>query len=288
MDTIGQILHPRPTLVAGVELDLGDGEYWLRRCRKCGFQFKDPPIDQDRLLKCYESATSDNWEIDPDPWLRQFDMLKSVVKKYAAGSRILDIGCFNGAMLSYFGDSWQAFGIEPSQAAGSLAEKRGVRLLGPSLEHVDPKVDPFDVILAIDVVEHIIDPLPFFQRVSDLLAPNGIFVVLTGDTRSLSWRLQGSHYWYVSLPEHVSFYSQATLDWIGQRVKMAGIDYRRLSHRRLSTPRWISDSLKSAAYIVGRGAGGFGIPALRRQFVERRGPSVESARDHLMYVYRKP
>ena len=65
--TIGEVLHPRPAFVAGVELDLGDTKYWLRTCRRCGFQFKDPLIDQDRLMACYAKATSHNWDTDPDP-----------------------------------------------------------------------------------------------------------------------------------------------------------------------------------------------------------------------------
>lgn len=285
--TIGQILHSRPAYVAGVEIDLSNDDYWLRGCRQCGFQFKDPPIDPERLMACYAKASSDNWETDPDPLWRQFDLLQDVVQTHATGCRMLDVGCFNGAMLTYFGDHWQKFGIEPSHEAAQLAESRGVQVLGPSIDEFDRQRGPFDVVLAIDVVEHIVDPLPFFQRVSELLAPNGVFVILTGDNRSLAWRLQGANYWYVSLPEHVSFYSRQTLDWIGQRLGMTGVEYRRLCHKRLPLWRWASDMLKSATYIGGRAVRGFGVPALRRIFLERRGPSIQAAHDHLMYVYRK-
>jgi SAM-dependent methyltransferase len=277
-----------PAHVAGVEIELGDTEYRLRGCRRCGFQFKDPPIDHDRLMACYAAASSDNWETDPDPQLRQFDLLEGIVREHARGPRMLDIGCFNGAMLNYFGRAWQKFGIEPSQDARRLAERRGVHVLGSRLEDVDHEIAPFDVVLAIDVVEHLVEPLPFFDRVRTLLAPQGIFLILTGDTSSLAWRLQGGNYWYSSLPEHVSFYSRRTLDWIGQRLGMTGVEYRRVCHKKLPLWRWISDMLKSALYVSGRAVGGFGIPALRRLFVERRGPTIQAAHDHLIYVYRKP
>src|SRR4051812_693146 len=164
ISTIGPILHPRPSLVAGVELNLGNGEFWLRACRRCGFQFKDPPIDQDRLIECYKRASFDNWEADPDPRRRQFDVLENVAEKHAAGRRILDVGCFNGAVVSYFSGAWKKFGVNPAEAARRVAETRGVQVLGASLDELDRGIDPFDVILAIDVLEHIVDPMPFFQR----------------------------------------------------------------------------------------------------------------------------
>ena len=285
--TIGEILHPRPAFVAGVELELGDEQFWLRECRQCGFQFKDPIINQARLMECYAKASSHNWDIDPDPLWRQFDVLEAVAKRHANGRRVLDIGCFNGAMLTFFDTSWEKFGIEPSRDAVKLAESRGVRVLGASLDEFDRSTGAFDVILAIDVVEHIVEPLPFFQRVSELLAPNGIFVILTGDNQAIAWRLQGGNYWYSSLPEHVSFYSQKSLDEIGRQTGMAGVEYRRVCHKRLPFRRWAKDMVKSAAYIGGRATRGFGVPALRRLFVERRGPSIQAAHDHLIYVFRR-
>ena len=287
VSTVGPILHPRPALVAGVALELGGTEYWLRECRRCGFQFKDPPIPAERLMECYARATSDNWETDPDPHQRQFDVLRGLLETHASGRRVLDVGCFNGALLGYLGDGWQRYGVEPSQAAAELARRRHVEVLAPSLEELGRDTEPFDAIIATDVVEHIVEPMPFFQQVRDLLAPGGIVLLLTGDSRALAWRLQGGLYWYCSLPEHVSFYSKGTLDWIGDSLGLRGIEYRRLCHKRLPRRQWYTDMAKSAAYIAGRRVRGFGIPSLRRLFVERRGPSIATAQDHLIYMYRK-
>jgi SAM-dependent methyltransferase len=287
LKTLGPILHPRPALVAGVELDLGDVEYRLVGCQRCGFQFKDPAIPAATLMECYRQADSANWDDDPDPWQRKFDVLKEALERFSPGRRVLDVGCFNGALLRYLGGGWQKFGVEPSADAAKLAESRDVQIVAPTLEQLNGRVAPFDAVMAIDVAEHVSEPLTFFRQLSTLVAKGGILIILTGDNESLAWRLQRGVYWYCSLPEHVSFYCRRSLDAIGERTGMRGIEYRRMCHKRMPLRRWCSDMTKSAAYIVGRTTGGLGIPRLRRQFVERRGPSVQSANDHMLYVFRK-
>lgn len=284
---VGPILHPQPTMVAGVALDLGDEPYWLRRCSRCGFEFKDPVIDARKLLACYAAAQSDNWDESPDPEMRQFGLLRDVAARHAAGRRVLDVGCFNGAMLEYFGDNWERFGVEPSREAAELAGRRGVTVLADTLENLDSSARDFDVILAIDVVEHLVEPVPFFCHVSKRLRPGGIFLLLTGNTDSRAWRMQGSMYWYCSLPEHVSFYNRASLRKLGSVSGLECVECIDLCHKRLSTKRWCLDMVKSAGYVAVRAAKGFGIPALRRMFVERRGPSIQAAKDHLICVLRK-
>jgi SAM-dependent methyltransferase len=285
---VSQILHPSPALVAGVALDLGNVEFSLRSCGRCGFQFKDPAIEPEKLLACYAAADSDKWGESPDPWRRKFDVLRSCIERHARGKRILDVGCFNGALLKYLGPEWQLFGIEPSTAAAELARSRGVDVVASTIEQVDPAIDKFDVILAIDVVEHLVDPAPFFRAVANLLRPGGTFVVETGDTDGLAWRWQQGAYWYCTLPEHVSFYNRRSMKCLGDANGLETAEYLNLRPRRFPLAKTASDQAKNFIYSVGRATRAFGVPALRRWFVDRQGPNVQTAKDHLIYVYRRP
>lgn len=285
--SVGVIRHPGKPRVAGVELDLGGEDFELRRCPKCGFQFKHPGIDMSELLACYAKAAPDNWGASPDPRYRKYDVLRDVLEKYSSSGRILDVGCFNGAFLAYVGSKWEKYAVEPARAAAEVAEKRGVKVLADTLDGVSNNVSPFDAILAIDVVEHILDPVPFFQRVADLLRPGGIFVMLTGNTGSLAWRLQGSMYWYCSLPEHVSFFDRQSVDEIAKRSGMVCVAFRALRHKRLPVTRWVADVLKSTAYLAVRLTNGFGCIWLRRTIAGRRGPTLMTAKDHMLCVLRK-
>jgi SAM-dependent methyltransferase len=287
LKNLGPILHPRPAFVAGVELDLGHVEYRLVGCERCGFQFKDPTIPADLLMDCYRRADSGNWDLNPDPRWRKFDVLKNITERFSPGRRVLDVGCFNGALLQYLGDEWQKFGVEPSEDAAKLAESRDVQIVAASLEQIDRGIAPFDAVMAIDVAEHVTNPVTFFGQLSALVVKGGVLIILTGNNESFAWRLQRGLYWYCTLPEHVSFYSRHTLDVIGEKTAMRGCYYRRMSHKRMPLRRWCSDMTKFAAYVVGRRLGGPGVPALRRLFMERGGPSMQSAHDHMLYVFRK-
>lgn len=277
ISALGSILHPSPALVAGVPLELGETCFRLLRCSDCTFQFKDPVINAERLMACYSAAESDNWEESPDPWIRRFDTIRSVVERHAPKGRLLDVGCFNGAMLDYFGDRWQRFGIEPSAAAAELARKRGINILSRTLEELPADAGSFDAVIAIDVLEHLVEPLPFFRLASAVLQPGGVFIALTGNTNALAWKLQGSMYWYCSLPEHVSFFNVSSMATAGGQVGLGVVECIELGHKRLPISRKASDLAKSAVYVAARAVSGVG----------RRGPSIQTARDHLLCVLRK-
>lgn len=288
---LGLIRHAHPTLIAGVEADLGDETFRLMGCDTCGFRFKEPAPPAEVLLDCYARAPADQWSIAPDPYERRFDLVKDVVQRFApdpasALGRVLDIGCFNGALLNFLGGPWEAFGLEPSAKAADLARMRGVTILGPVLGEAVPS-DLFDAALAIDVVEHVPDPMVFFRHVARVLRPGGVAVVLTGDTAAPAWRWQGSRYWYCSLPEHVSFFRRSALEYVGRACGLKIVYHRRLSHIRAGLGRRLREAAKNVAYGVAVRVGWLPSSALRRHVLARRAPGWLSANDHQLVVMRR-
>jgi SAM-dependent methyltransferase len=259
----------------------------LLSCPSCGFQLKHPPPDQGHLLSLYRSAAVDIEGEDTSLARRRFPLLASLVEKHAHGPRILDIGCSVGVWLAFLGDRWDRSGLEPSSAAADIARQRGVQILGGAVDDLDEDCPPFDLITAIDVVEHVVEPLAFFRRLSSYLAPGGVMLVSTGDTDAWTWRLLGSRYWYCSLPEHWSFFNLECLQTIARLNHLEVVDQRRFSHVRGPWSRTLLQASKNTAYLIGLRLRGLGIPALRRLFVERRAPGWHTARDHLAVVMRR-
>lgn len=284
---LGRIYHPQPTKIAGIDIDLGRFEFYLMRCRNCGFQFKSPAIPAEDLLACYAAAENDHWGIAVDPLQRNFDRFADCVRRLSRGKRILDVGCFNGAFLEYLGDDWQRYGVEPCQGAREVAQQRGVNVLADTLDAI-PADAVFDVITAFDVIEHIVDPGPFFESISKHLAPEGIFLASSGDTDALSWKLQKARYWYCSyLPEHVSFFCRQTLDFLASKNQMQSVMHEHMSHKRTSATTRIAESINGFSYAVLLRTAWLGIPRFRTKFAVRAGTAWISATDHFIHVMRR-
>jgi 2-polyprenyl-6-hydroxyphenyl methylase/3-demethylubiquinone-9 3-methyltransferase len=130
------------------------------------------------------------------------------------GLRVLDIGCGAGLLcepLSRLGA--QVIGIDPSAsniAAAKLHADKGhlsIDYRCSTAEEIDPR-ERFDVVLAMEVVEHVTDVGAFLKRCAAMLKPNGLMVVSTlnrnwksfalaivGAEYVLRWLPRGTHEW---------------------------------------------------------------------------------------------
>jgi len=96
----------------------------------------------------------------------------------APGDRVLDIGCNDGTLLTFYPEHISTFGIEPS----ALAED--ARAVGATVARTfwsaAPELDDwcdFKVITAIAMFYSVADPHAFLARVERALAPGGIFIL---------------------------------------------------------------------------------------------------------------
>ncbi len=283
---IGPIVHPCPALVAGVPIDLDGIRFRMMQCTSCALQFKDPLIPMEKLLPCYNSSPENNWEHQPNPIKRRFDQIAALAKQHARGTRILDIGCSNGAILDYFGSSWDRYGVEPGQDAARVAQQRDISILAPLLEDLDPS-HTFDAILAIDLLEHLHDPNAFIARIMAHLNTGGIFIGFTGTTDAPSFRLQGSRYWYASLPEHLVFYCKETIEHLAKKHNATVEHYERTSHIRASLTRIPRDTIRNLIWKGVYACKGFAIAPWRHKLNNNPPPGWLSANDHMLFVLRK-
>ena len=274
---LGRTVHGSRPAVAGVPVDLDGAAARLRACPDCDLRFKHPFVPDATLFACYAASPEDNWEHAPDPRRRRFDAFAELLQMHAPGRRVLDVGCSNAALLAFLGEDFDRFGLEPSRDASRVAESRGVRMLGATLEDLDPRTR-FDAILAVDVLEHLTDPPAFLAAVARHLEPGGVFIGLTGDHAAWGWRLQGPSYWYAALPEHQVFLTRRTIERLAADHGFEIASYRRTSHARHSAGRTVRDAVRgTVAGLVRR------LGFLR----DRPGPGWLPARDHMLFVLRR-
>ena len=154
------------------------------------------------------------------------------------GLRLLDIGCGGGLLsepMSRLG--FDVTGVDASErnigTACTHAEQAGVPVtyLCSTAEALEAEgVAPFDVILNMEVIEHVADPGEFLRTCGRLLAPGGLMIVATlnrtlralalakiGAEYVLRWLPAGTHDWRKFLtPEELrGFLSGTSLDMKG-------------------------------------------------------------------------
>jgi len=147
-----------------------------------------------------------------------FEALKSIP---ATGS-VLDIGCGNGAILADIRKrgSWKLCGVETSETGVSVARSQGleVRLSGPGADLASLfGAHSFDLVISVEVIEHVFDPRGFIAQARSMLCPNGRFVITTpyhGYLKNLLIAGLGkgdSHYNPLWDGGHIKFWSRKTL-----------------------------------------------------------------------------
>lgn len=85
------------------------------------------------------------------------------------------------------------------------AQSNGIKIIGRDFPDIGKINQKFDVVIAIDVIEHVSNPLKFLQRLSNATKLGGAVIVATGNTDAFSWKLMGGRYWYCTIAEHLVF-----------------------------------------------------------------------------------
>ena len=177
------------------------------------------------------------------------------------GLRVLDIGCGAGLLcepLARLGA--QVIGVDPSEsniAAAKLhADKSHVAIdyRCTTLEEMDQR-ERFDIVLAMEVVEHVVDVGAFLARCASVLKPGGLMVVSTlnrtwksfalaivGAEYVLRWLPRGTHQWekFVT-PEELAQYLENSRLGI---TEQAGVVYSPFADR------WSTSSDMEVNYMV--------------------------------------
>ena len=117
--------------------------------------------------------------------------VRKLVALVGQGKKVLDLGCLDGAigqLLIRNGNC--VWGIDASQAAVPLAREKGVDAQVGDLEKsIDLPDGSFDVVLAAEILEHILNLDGLLEEIRRVLVPDGHLVVSTPNLAALGRRL---------------------------------------------------------------------------------------------------
>lgn len=199
-------------------------------CARCRHQFATSHPTPEELAALYREYCYAGAETaDAAPFIRS--RVREAVRRFEPfrrGNRMLDLGFGAGTMLQEGRAlGWEVHGMELSSAAVANARARGFEtaIEGDFLKAPYPE-SSFDVIAAVEFIEHVPDPLPFLRQARRLLRKGGAIYLTTPNGAGVSGRLLGLDWSVVAPREHLHLFSPGSLT---RALEMAG--FRKLEVR---------------------------------------------------------
>jgi len=115
----------------------------------------------------------------------------------------------------HFDAGIEKYGIELSKSSAEVAIKRGLNIYEEFIENIDFKDKKFDAVTCYAILEHLKDPVPILDRLTQLVEENGVLVIMVPYLHSFKAQLlyKINFRWHMfSQPEHLNFYSKVFLD----------------------------------------------------------------------------
>jgi SAM-dependent methyltransferase len=155
----------------------------------------------------------------------------------------LEIGCGYGYLLdearAYFD---RRVGTDFSAEAAATARGTSADVFVGGIEQV-PSGWRFDCVLAIQVIEHVYEPLLFVERLANHTKPGGHIVLATPDIGGALRKTLGRNWPSFKVPEHVMYFDFPTLSALMSRAGLRQI-------RRLPYPHAFPLGLIAAKFGV--------------------------------------
>jgi SAM-dependent methyltransferase len=207
------------------------GTHRLLYCARCQLGQLSPLPSDDELQALYGSATYfaggdgigyADYAADAPQHARSFRARLEWLLRTGPVGDLLEVGCGPGLFLQEarrLGVA-RAVGVDPNPWAVAQARARGVEAHVGSIEAIEA-AQRFDAIVMLDVLEHVIAPLPFLAAVRARLRPDGRLLVMTPNIRSLLAHVSGRRWVSLKAPEHVRYYSPRS---VRSLLRAAGFD----------------------------------------------------------------
>jgi SAM-dependent methyltransferase len=155
-------------------------------------------------------------------WLdRRF--FRSILRRFGQPAlRVLDVGGGAGWELSSLRASdprvRETWVVDLDPEAAAIAERNGHRYVCGPIEEFEP-IQKFDLIMMLNLIEHVLDPEAVLRRVAGILAPGGLVLLKTPNFDSWDARLFRQRNWIgYHCPRHWILFSRDSFTRLTDRV----------------------------------------------------------------------
>jgi 2-polyprenyl-3-methyl-5-hydroxy-6-metoxy-1,4-benzoquinol methylase len=218
-----------------LEYYTSDKSYLYRQCIQCkSVYLNEPPIKE--LDKIYPH---NYYSYDPSRQLTSLTerikglldamLFKKLLRRIPGDNlRVLDVGGGSGWLLSILRKVsprvTDTHEIDINQRARTAAEAAGHVFHCERVETFDSS-ETFDLILLLNLIEHVADPAAVLQRMHQLLSPRGLILIKTPNVETLDCRIFRHRNWGgFHCPRHFVLFTRESLIELGTQCELAAVE----------------------------------------------------------------
>jgi SAM-dependent methyltransferase len=213
--------------------------YSVARCTTCGFCYLYPRDIEGAMQEAYRQPSyyeggtcgyADTSYAMQESALRETfkRLLHNLADRGLTGGTLLEVGCGYGYLLDEAREYFDLrVGTEFSRDGAEIARATGAEVFVGGIEQISPD-RKFDCIVAIQVIEHVYEPLTFVKQLIRRAQSGGHIVVATPDIGGVLRKVMGRHWPSFKVPEHVGYFDFRTLSRLMEKDGLH--DVRRLPY----------------------------------------------------------
>jgi SAM-dependent methyltransferase len=194
------------------------------QCGKCETLFVSPRPAYSDLMKIYVDSPSTRFWVN-DFFLPMAEVRREKIFKPRAefiaerfpdikSGRTADIGAGFGLFVEELKKLWSVsdiVAIEPSIDMAKICRDKGLHVLESTLEAVVYS-ERFDLLTAFELFEHLHNPLPFVEKVYNLLNPGGYLFLTTLNSLGFDIQILWERAKSVFPPHHLNFFNPRSME----------------------------------------------------------------------------
>ncbi|MBV9378312.1 MAG: class I SAM-dependent methyltransferase [Alphaproteobacteria bacterium] len=174
----------------------------------------------------------------------EFRALTNRLRQIVPSGTLLEIGAAYGFFLLEANAYYRVHGVELADEAAAFARARGLDVrTGGLTRQILEQIGPIDVVVMLDVIEHLDHPRATLALCGEFLAPGGVVLLTTPDFASAFARITGKRWRNMTPPQHLWYF---TRDSIAGVAATAGLELFQISHP------WKHVPISLVAQLIGR------------------------------------
>jgi len=204
------------------------------KCNNCGFDYVNPILRQDlfpsseleigALSNHHLTFLSGATYLSSAARRFEYELQQTLEKTERPPSKLLEIGCSIGIGLEIaerYG--LQAEGVEPNTETAKISIAKGYTVHNELFSSSLFSDTYFDIVMSMDVLEHVPDPVTFLSEVRNVLSDDGITMIQVPNAGGLICKLEGVKNQVFNGLIHLNYFTPQTLDQAAIKAGLTNI-----------------------------------------------------------------